>query len=207
MLAIEKHCLALLESSIATDAAHDKAHILRVVKTAKHLCNIEQADPSIVIPAAWLHDCITVPKNHPDRSKSSVMAADHALTLLAEWQYPEQYYSAIHHAIATHSFSANIPPETLEAKIVQDADRLDALGAIGVSRCLQISGVLGSTLYSDDDPFCERRTPNDKAFTVDHFYTKLFRIAETLHTQAAKDEAQQRVAFMRDYLIQLQREI
>ncbi|OAN13285.1 phosphohydrolase [Photobacterium jeanii] len=207
MLAIEAQCEAWIDSLAQTDAAHDKAHIQRVVKLARQLGQQELADLNIVLPAAWLHDCITMPKDHPERHLSSQFAADAAIEFLVKQGYPEQYLAPIHHAIMAHSFSANIVPETLEAKVVQDADRLDALGAIGVSRCMQISGILGSALYSSDDPFCRERQPDDKTFTIDHFYVKLFKIAETLNTQAAKQEAEQRVSFMKCYLDQLEREI
>ena len=107
----------------------------------------------------------------------------------------------------TPSPSAAIPARTLEAQVVQDADRIDGLGAIGISRCLLVGGVLQRPLYSADDPFCDEREPDDQAFCVDHFYRKLFRVAETLHTAAARSEAAERVAFMRTYLAQLGREM
>jgi len=118
------------------DAGHDINHIKRVVKSAKQFCVAEHANMWVVLPAAWLHDCIQVPKNSDLRSKASELAADQALKLLTKWQYPQQHLAAIYHAIMAHSFSANIPCESLEAKVVQDADRMDALGAIGVCRTL-----------------------------------------------------------------------
>ncbi|MGF1755829.1 HD domain-containing protein [Vibrio makurazakiensis] len=190
-----------------TDAAHDLNHILRVVKTAKQLCRAENAVEEVVVPAAYLHDCFTFPKNHPDRERSSKHAADIAIEFLKSVNYPEQYYSAIHHAIVSHSYSANVTPETLEAKIVQDADRLDALGAVGIARCVQVSTSLGRTLYSLTDPFCESREPDDKVFTIDHFYIKLLHLVDTMNTDSAKREAERRTQFMRSYLVQLESEI
>ncbi|MEH0374061.1 HD domain-containing protein, partial [Vibrio mimicus] len=84
----------------------------------------------------------------------SRIAADKALEFLNEIGYPKEYHDAIKHAIIAHSFSANVQPDTLEAKIVQDADRLDALGAIGIARCIQVSTNLGVGLYDATDPFC-----------------------------------------------------
>ncbi|EOG7723656.1 phosphohydrolase, partial [Vibrio parahaemolyticus] len=111
------------------------------------------------------------------------------------------------HAIEAHSFSANIRPNTLEAQIVQDADRLDALGAIGVTRCIQVSTQFNAQLYNDNDMFAKERELNDKQFTVDHFQTKLFKIVDTMNTESAKLEANKRKAFMQTYLEQLHDEV
>ncbi|WP_350305787.1 HD domain-containing protein [Photorhabdus viridis] len=190
-----------------TDPAHDINHIMRVVQTSKRLCLQEKASSKVIIPAAYLHDCYTLPKNHPDRGRSSQIAADIAITFLEKIAYPQRYLPDIHHAIVAHSFSANIVPITLEARIVQDADRLDALGAIGIARCIQVGITFNSQLYSEIDPFCVDREPNDKMYTVDHFYTKLFRLPETMQTTAGKNEAHKRVSYMKGYLEQLYNEI
>nr|WP_282437302.1 HD domain-containing protein [Vibrio amylolyticus] len=189
------------------DLAHDLNHVLRVVKTAKALCQSEAAKLEVVVPAAYLHDCFSFPKNHPNRSQSSTIAAEKALLFLERIEYPTKYHEEIEHAIIAHSFSANIKPKTIEAQIVQDSDRLDALGAIGIARCIQVSASLGVSLYHSGDPFCRHREPNDKLNTIDHFYTKLFRLPESMRTQSAKVEADKRVNFMKDYLQQLGVEI
>ncbi|WP_281212993.1 HD domain-containing protein [Shewanella insulae] len=196
-----------LESVAPTDAAHDVQHITRVVKTAKRLCGLESACAEVVVPAAWLHDCVTLAKDDPRRSQSSKMAADKAVAFLAEVGYPQQYLAAIHHAILAHSFSASVAPETLEAKIVQDADRLDALGAIGVVRCLQVGAALGRPLYDGEDPFCRERAADDSRYTLDHFKQKLFTLADTMQTAAAREEAQRRTRVMQGFLDQLAQEI
>lgn len=182
------------------DPAHDFLHFQRVVATAKRLCATENGELKIVIPAAWLHDLVIVPKNSPDRARASQMSADAAIAFLESIEYPDQYYSDIAHAIAAHSFSANIETKTLEARIVQDADRLDGLGAIGIARCFATAGLLRSPFYSPDDPFCVSRSPDDSQFTVDHFYKKLFKVAEQLKTNAGVEEGKRRVEFMRTYL-------
>lgn len=199
----EKQFLDFISKEMTQDLAHDLNHVKRVVKTAKELCVAEGAKLEVVLPAAYLHDCFSFPKNHPDRAKSSEIAAEKALRFLVDIGYPSRYHQAIHHAIVAHSFSANVTPETLEAKIVQDADRLDALGAIGIARCILVSAALQVDLYDLEDPFCDSREPNDKLYTVDHFYTKLFRLVDTMQTTAAKVEAQKRTDFMKRYLIQL----
>ena len=203
----EHQFISFINAEMEQDPAHDVNHVLRVVKTAKSLCAIEGAKLEVVLPAAYLHDCFSFPKNYPDRARSSFIAAEKALDFLAAIDYPPEYHSDIGHAIVAHSFSANVYPQTIEAQIVQDADRLDALGAIGIARCLQVSTRLGVRLYDPEDPFCDVRAPNDRANAVDHFYTKLLKIAETMNTKSAKEEAEKRTAFMKQYLVQLGAEI
>ncbi|HBB9944174.1 HD domain-containing protein [Vibrio parahaemolyticus] len=199
--------LEFMQQEMQVDAAHDIEHVKRVVKTAKQLCDEENADIAIVLPAAYLHDCFTYPKDHPNREQSSAIAAKKAIAYLESIQYPQHYHDAIAHAIEAHSFSANIRPNTLEAQIVQDADRLDALGAIGVTRCIQVSTQFNAQLYNDNDMFAKERELNDKQFTVDHFQTKLFKIVDTMNTESAKLEANKRKAFMQTYLEQLHDEV
>ncbi|MCR9939370.1 HD domain-containing protein [Vibrio antiquarius] len=204
---IESQFLEFMQQEMQVDAAHDISHVQRVVNTAKKLAVEEGADLSIVLPAAYLHDCFTYPKDHPNRKQSSIIAAKKAVAFLESIDYPRQYHDAIAHAIEAHSFSANIRPNTLEAKVVQDADRLDALGAIGVTRCIQVSTEFDAQLYDDKDIFAQQRELDDKQFTLDHFQTKLFKIAETMNTESAKLEANKRKAFMQTYLEQLHDEV
>ena len=196
-----------IKAEMQQDLAHDVNHVLRVVKCAKALCLKEGAKLEVVVPAAYLHDCFSLPKNHPDRAMSSQLAAEKAVSFLRHVGYPTDFYSEISHAIETHSYSANLKPKTLEAQIVQDADRLDALGAIGIARCLQVSTSLGVNLYSNDDPFAVKRDLNDKQFCIDHFYVKLLKLAETMNTPTAAVEAQKRSEYMQTYLTQLASEI
>ena len=129
------------------------------------------------------------------------------MSFLSSIEYPEKYHPAIVHAIECHSFSANIEAKTIEAKIVQDADRLDGLGAIGIARCFATSGVLKRSFYSMEDPFCESRVPNDLQFTVDHFFQKLFQTIETLKTKSGMEEGRRRSLVMQNFLSTLKIEI
>ncbi len=189
------------------DAAHDLAHVHRVVAAARQLAAGEGADLDVVMPAAWLHDCVTVPKDSDRRAAASAEAAALAGSFLGEAGYPEALIPAVRHAIEAHSFSAGIAPRTLEAKVVQDADRLDALGAIGIARCFLVGGSLGLALYQPGEPFPERRQPDDSAWVLDHFYVKLLKLPDTMQTQAGRAEARRRARFMEDYLTRLRAEI
>lgn len=204
---LEQHCADFIMQQEIHDAAHDINHIKRVVTSAKQLAKAESADINVVLPAAWLHDCVSFPKSHPDNKRASVLAGEKAVEFLQSINYPSLYFEQIKHAITAHSYSANIATESIEAEVVQDADRLDGLGAIGVSRCMLVAGKLGSQLYNLDDPFCDSRTPDSKLAAVDHFYEKLFKTAKTMKTQAGLEEAQKRVEFMQGFLAQLGKEI
>lgn len=204
----QRRCEQFVSGTLhSADAAHDLAHIQRVAATAIMLARAEQAELAVVLPAAWLHDCVSVAKSSPQRAQASRMAADAADEFLRAAGYPPTYLPAIHHAIEAHSFSANITPRTTEARVVQDADRLDALGAVGVARCLMLSGQLGRRLYDPAEPFPKQRSPNDQLNTIDHFFTKLLRLAESMQTAAGRDEAMRRTAFMHQFLTQLAGEI
>ncbi len=221
-LALRAHLAERLSGAGGGDPAHDLLHLERVVATAKRIARSEGADLAVVIPAAWLHDYVTVPKDDPRRSQASRLSAELACRHLRELGYAaaldgdahcrghasaEELYAAIGHAIEAHSFSANIAPQTLEAKVVQDADRLDGIGAIGIARCFACAGTMNRPFYSTLDPFCTTREPDDALFTIDHFYAKLFTTAATMQTAAGKREAEKRVEVMRRYLRELGEEI
>jgi uncharacterized protein len=189
------------------DPSHDFLHIKRVVSTATALARQEKADLAVIVPAAYFHDFVNVPKNDPRRKEASRLSADAVTAYLASIGYLPCYLEGIRHAIAAHSFSAGIPPETLEAKIVQDADRLDALGAIGIARCFSTASFMQQPYYCQNDPWAEHRILDDTSFSIDHFEVKLFKIAETMHTAAARTEAAKRIEFMKEYLAQLALEI
>ena len=204
---LQDRCEAFVAGTTAADAAHDLHHTRRVVRNAKQLTAEEGADPQITLPAAWLHDCVAVAKDSPHRATGSRLAAETATAFLAEMDYPEAKLPEIFHAIEAHSFSAGIPPRTVEARVVQDADRLDSLGAIGIARCLLVGGHLGRPLLAAEDPFCVERQPDDGRYTIDHFYAKLLKLPATMQTAAGRTEAERRADYMRAYLDRLRDEI
>lgn len=204
---IQESCREYLSQSTPADAAHDMEHIIRVVKNTFYLTDIEEGNLFITIPAAWLHDCVSVAKDSPERAKGSLLAAEAASAMLADIRYPEELLPEVFHAIEAHSFSAGVPPRSLEARIVQDADRLDSLGAIGIARCLLVGGRLNRPLCDAADPFCDNREPDDSRYTIDHFYSKLLTLPDTMQTEAGRLEARRRAGMMREYLDQLRAEI
>ena len=197
----------LLGQQDLADAAHDPNHILRVVTNARRLTLEEGADLTVVMPAAWLHDCVAVPKSSPDRRMASRLCARQAVAWLEKYDWPYGRLNEIAHAIEAHSFSAAVVPRTLEAKVVQDADRLDALGAVGLARALMLGGEMKRAFYDDVDPFCATRLPDDSVFTLDHLFSKLLKLEATMQTPGGKAEARQRTQFIRQFLGQLGSEI
>lgn len=201
------HFRQFLLDSCNFDSAHDITHTERVVRNALLLAKEEKCDEEIVLAAAWLHDCVIIPKDDPDRNKASKLAAVKAIGYLTSIQFNQEKIKDVAHAIEAHSFSAGIKPKTIEAKIVQDADRLDALGAIGIARCFIVGGQMNRSLYQPEDPFCTFRAPDDSEWTVDHFYTKLFKLPEQMNLVSSKKEAHRRVDYMKQFLSKLDQEI
>ena len=199
------------------DPAHGLEHVQRVVRNAcliaKKLGNssdsagLREVDFEVLLPAAWFHDCVYVPKNSAQRSEASRLAAEQAVIVLRDLGYPALKFPAISHAIEAHSFSAQIPCRSLEAQVLQDADRLEALGAIGLARCLMTGGSMGQRLYHPEDPFPISREPRDDQQSVDHFFAKLLKLPSTMQTESGKQIASERAGYLAAFLEQLAQEI
>ena len=199
-------CEAFVQAETTADAAHDFAHVRRVVAWARRLAEAEGADLAVVLPAAWLHDCVAVAKDHTDRKRASRLAAERAAEWLAAEGFPDALLAPMAHAIEAHSFSAGIPPDTIEARVVQDADRLDALGAIGIARCYATAGALGAALVHPADPVPAEppaRPLDDRRYATDHFFAKLLRLPATMRTASGRAEAERRAEVMRQFLAAL----
>ncbi|MBC3273382.1 HD domain-containing protein [Pseudomonas sp. SWRI81] len=189
------------------DGAHDLAHLQRVWHNARTLHETEGGDLDILLAAVLLHDCVAVEKNSPLRSQASRLAADKASSVLKEMNWPREKIASVAHAIEAHSFSANITPLTLEAKIVQDADRLDSLGMLGVARTFYVAGRMGAALYDPLDPLARERDYDDTRFCFDHFQTKLLHLADGFQTTAGQRLAQIRHHRLKGFMEQFKEEI
>lgn len=189
------------------DGSHDVAHLHRVWKNVRQISRDEGGDLRILCAAVLLHDCVVVEKNSPQRPLASRLAAEKAKATLSKLGWVTADIEKTAHAIEAHSFSAAMLPQTLEAKILQDADRLDAIGMIGVARCFYIGGRLRRALYDAADPLAQRRQYDDRRFTLDHFETKLFNLQDGFQTSTGRIMAAQRTARMRRFLNELQEEV
>jgi uncharacterized protein len=164
------------------DGSHDISHLVRVWNNVRAIMADEGGEPLILTASAILHDCVAIPKDSSLRSRASSLSAQKAGGILRALGWDANAIVGVWHAIEAHSFSAGIRPTTLEARIMQDADRLDALGMVGVARCFHVGGQLDRLLYDPFDPAALHRAPDDTRYTIDHFRTKLFKIADDFQT-------------------------
>ncbi|KAB8044507.1 HD domain-containing protein [Janthinobacterium aquaticum] len=190
----------LAAAALGDDSAHDLSHLQRVWRNAAILLDHHrEADTLVVMAACYLHDLVNLPKNHPERHLASRQAAALATQQLVALDFPQEKLAAVAHAIETHSFSANLTPTTIEAQIVQDADRIDALGAVGLARLFYISARMGSALAHGSDPLGQSRALDDKAYALDHIAVKLAQLPGKMQTPAGRALAQQRLALITDF--------
>ena len=192
---------------IENDSAHDFEHIMRVYKNAKKLCKQEKVNEKLVLCAVLLHDIVSYPKSDKRSKNSSIDSAKKAIIILKRYGFTENEITIISDAIREHSFSQKKTPKTIEGEILQDADRLDALGAIGIARVFATGGSLKRPFYNTDDPFCKKRNVDDETWTLDHFFQKLLKLEFLMNTKSGKIEAKKRTRILKEYLKQLKNEI
>ena len=184
-------------------SGHDYFHTLRVVKLAKQIAQEENANQEIVVLAALLHDVDDI-KVSPNTNKNK----DNARRFLKENHVDEDTINLICEIISEISYKGvdTVPGKTLEAKIVQDADRLDALGAIGIARAFAYGGNHNRMMYDPDiEPHLnmnEEEYRNHVSTTINHFYEKLFNLKDLMNTHSAKELAISRELYMKEYIKQ-----
>ena len=174
------------------DGSHDLSHLNRVWRTARLIAAEEGGDLRLLAAAVILHDCVTVEKDSPLRKQASRLAAEKAEKLLEDLQWNSLEIETVSDAIRTHSYSAGLAPSSLEGRILQDADRLDAIGAVGIARCFYTAGRMGSMLYDALDPQGKERDLHDRRYALDHFPKKLLQLATGFQTATGSRMAQER---------------
>jgi uncharacterized protein len=192
-----------------SDPAHDELHLQRVVANARLLAAEEAADVDmfVVEAAGWLHDCVQLPKGQGEPGEAAKRSAQRAAAHLLECGVEPPIVEGICAAIRTHSFSGGLRPESLEAAILQDADRLDALGAVGIARFWATMVRMGGLMYHPTDPSALTRELDDRAWALDHLQRKLFKLVDLMNTQAGRAEAERRTAFLHAYRAEFLREV
>ncbi|MBS3163728.1 HD domain-containing protein [Candidatus Woesearchaeota archaeon] len=184
---------------------HDKLHILRVEKLARELMRGIRLDPIVLFNAVWFHDTgrLEELKTGEDHAIISAKIAYDLLTNVDG--FPREKIGPIGDCIKAHRYRNGVKPFSVEARILQDADRLDALGMTGIYRVFTHDS--SRALYKVADPFCESgRELDDSKYILDHFYEKLFRL-ESLNTKKARELAKERIRFMKLALDQLKMEV
>lgn len=191
----------------ARDGAHDLAHCLRVAALAGELAREAGADPEACVAAALLHDLVYLPKNHPDSPRTGRMGQELALVWCQGIPELAARAELIAEAVGTHSFSGGARPASPEGAVLQDADRLEAIGAIGLARVFATGGAMGIGLWHPQDPWARERELDDKAWSLDHFEKKLLKLAAAMNTPGGRSRAARREKVLRDFLNSLKEEI
>ena len=179
------------------DSTHDFDHVLRVWRLAERIGQAEQADQAVLQTAVLLHD-IARPEQDAGRIPDhAVEGARRARELLSD--YPSDFVEAVAHAIAAHRYRTDAAPMSLEAKILYDADKLDAIGAIGVARAFTHGALQGQPLWAPPDD--SRHSP------VKEFAVKLGKLKDCLFTQTARAIAKERHEFTAAFFEQMAAEV
>jgi uncharacterized protein len=188
------------------DSAHDFDHVLRVVALADRIAQAEGADRNVVHAAALLHD-IGLDEGRVGHETS---AANRAKEILSAQGYDESFCAAVAHAIESHRFRSGPTPQTLEAQVLFDADKLDAIGAIGVARAFAFGAHRGQKLWGVVPPdYVDQPEGADPSqhTAVHEFHVKLSKIKDRMFTVTGKQIAAGRHAFMVQFYQQLDREV
>ena len=190
------------------DRTHDLDHVRRVWRTCERIVldDALEVDRQVLMAAAYLHDIVCLPKDSDKRRLSSSLAADESVRFLADIDFPKGKVPQVSHAIVAHSHSAGVVPVSTEAKVLQDADRIDALGAIGIARTFYTGGLIGSRLFDAVDPLARHRRPEEREYAVDHFLTKSCKLLASMRTSAGKRIASARLDYLSAYLDRLSAE-
>jgi uncharacterized protein len=185
-----------------TDAIHGFDHVLRVLALAERLAQAEGADLEIVRTAALLHDVARGREEHllPEHARAG---AEYARRLLAG--HPAEKVEAVAQAIASHRFRSGPDPQTVEAKVLHDADKLDAIGAIGVARAFAYGGEKGQRIWAQVPPGYEET--RSEHTPVHEYQMKLVKIQDRLLTESARRLAEERHSFMVAFFERLEREV
>jgi uncharacterized protein len=193
---IERHAglkglFTLAEGVLDDDPGHNLDHALRVALWTMRIGGSAVA-PSEAVAAGLLHDLVNLPKDSPDRHLASERSAEAATPHLRDAGFDEAAQARIQSAIRDHSFSRGAVPTEALGCALQDADRLEALGAIGAFRNISTGTLMGSQYFHAADPWARERDLDDKAYSLDHFFVKLLRLPATMRTEAGRVEATRR---------------
>jgi uncharacterized protein len=191
------------------DPVHGFDHVLRVYRMAEQLARAEGADLEIVRAAALLHDAegSATQGGEIGRSNHHHASAEFARQVLEAEGWPPERIAAVQHCIRAHRFrDGSEPPQTLEARVLFDADKLDVIGAIGVARTIAYDVVVGQPIYSPPSAqFLEtgKKEPGEAHSSYHEYLFKLSKIRDRLHTGAARAVAEERHRFMEEFFQRL----
>jgi uncharacterized protein len=199
------------------DSAHDFDHILRVLDMAEKIARAEGADVEIVRTAALLHDIARADEDHGGvHIDHADVSAERARAILLDRGANEEFAERVAEAIRAHRFRGSMRPETLEAQVLFDADKLDSIGAIGIARAYAVAGSLNQRLYTETareavetagETHATRDQHNSNHSPVAEYRVKLSKLHERFHTPTARALAEARHQFMAEFFDRLAREV
>jgi len=192
---------------LKNDPSHDFEHIMRVYKNAEKICKTESVNKKLVLISVLLHDIVKKSQSRKSSKSSADLSAEKSLEILKKLNMSKLEINIITEAIRNHSFTKKKISKTIEGKILQDADRLDAIGAVGIARAFCVSGVKNRPFYNPNNPFAKKRTLNDKKWTLDHFFKKLLLLENQMNTKFGKIEARRRTIILKKFIDNLKLEI
>jgi len=183
------------------DPSHDFSHSLRVLTNAELIAKKEKCDLEIIIPAAIFHDVIGFPRNiHAQKSADEVVKILNTVP-----EYPKEKIKHVEYAIRMHSFKGRL--ETIEAKIIQDADNLEITGAIIIMRMFASAGFMGRAFYDLEDPWCKNRELDGSQYTLDYYFKRVLKVESEIHTTTAKKIVKRRMVFVKQFIKELKIEL
>lgn len=189
----------IAQSLLVSDSTgHDWQHVERVYNLCIRLGEAEGAKLDVLGVAAILHDVGLKDEFETGRDHANA-GAESARSLLLELGVRSEFAESVCYAIGMHRFGGGVAAETLEARVLQDADRLDALGAIGIARAFAYGGARGAPIY-DPGEVPEAYDPFKIRSTITHFYEKLLKVKDSMNTESARKIAEGRHAFMLEFL-------
>jgi len=202
-----------VEERMRSDGAHDAGHLARVYQNARRIARGERTrgehlDWEVVAAAVVFHDVVNAPKDSDARADASARSAKVAEDFFEVRDLlGDERRELVCEAIEQHSYSRGLEPNSAESAILQDADRLEAIGAVGAARCFWVSGSMDGGLAHPTDPFARARDRDDTAFAVDHFFEKLLELRGTFRTATGRRLAEERHRFLVDFLEQFADEV
>lgn len=208
---LEKDLLEIVQRKMpVNDPSHDVEHVKRVLAAVKLIQSKEGGDLEILIPAALFHDVITYQKTDVRNKQATDESAQYACEILknyAGYSYPNEKILAVMSCVLECSWSKGLSATSLESKILQDADRLEAVGALAIMRTFTSGGQMNRPLYNPKDPFCEKGIPTGVSASLDLFYQRLLKVYPTLHSKTAQKIAHRRVLILNFFLLEVKQEL
>ena len=202
--AIRARARSYFESSMSP--AHDWHHVQRVEALADRLLTTVDADERTVRLAVLLHDIGRAREDRGEIEDHAAWGAREARGVLADHGVAAARIDAVCHAVAAHRYSTAPEPATREAELLADADNLDALGAVGIARCFTYGGELGEVIHDPETPPSADDSADGKS-QYNHCYKKILRLPERMYTDAGREIAVERAAFVETFLDRFDREV